>query len=67
MIQRIIMPFILIAPAVKGKHFHAVKSAFRPSKGLSTFAKRMGTKREYDEMRQRERTMAESLELERQV
>jgi prolyl-tRNA editing enzyme YbaK/EbsC (Cys-tRNA(Pro) deacylase) len=50
-----------------GKQWHENKTAFRPTAGLTSFAKRMEEKKFKDAMKAKEKEMKEEKEAERQV
>lgn len=50
-----------------GKNWHDTKSAFRPNKGQTSYAKRMETQKTQTAVKEREKEMKEEKEAERQV
>lgn len=50
-----------------GKNWHATKKAFRPSAGLTSYAKRQEVRKQHEANKEREREMKEEKEAERQV
>lgn len=50
-----------------GKNWHDSKTAFRPNKGLTSYAKRLEARKHQEAVKEREREMKEEKEAERQV
>ena len=50
-----------------GKNWHATKKAFRPTAGLTSYAKRQEVRKQHEANKDREREMKEEKEAERQV
>ncbi|KAJ5489556.1 rRNA-processing protein cgrA [Penicillium diatomitis] len=50
-----------------GKNWHSTKKAFRPTAGLTSYAKRQETRKQLEANKEREREMKEEKEAERQA
>ena len=50
-----------------GKNWHDTKKPFRPSAGLTSYAKRQEVRKQQDAVKEREREMKEEKEAERKV
>lgn len=55
------------APRGTGKNWHAPKKAFRPTAGLTSYAKRVEARKHDEAVKEREREMKEEKEAERKV
>lgn len=64
-----VSPLLVFTPRLtqSGKNWHDSKKAFRPSAGLTSYAKRVEARKHQEAVKEREREMREEKETERQV